>query len=105
KVRCHEPDVVHRSTSSRCGATAASRWATTSGGIKIALPWELGHTVALGYAYAAGNAVPSWLWALTAVTYGWLLLNLILLIIPSHRPVHDRLAHTVVRVQKMVVTP
>jgi hypothetical protein len=32
-------------------------------------------------------------------------LNLILLIIPSHRPVHDRLTRTVVRDQKMVVTP
>jgi hypothetical protein len=71
----------------------------------IALPSELGHTVALGYAYAEGSAVPSWLWALTAVTYGWLLLNLILLIIPSHRPVHDRLARTVVRNQKMVSIP
>ena len=73
--------------------------------IKIALPWELGHTVALGYAYTAGNVVPGWLWAHSAVTYGWLLLNLILLIIPSHQPVHDRLALTVVRDQKMVVTP
>jgi bacteriorhodopsin len=71
----------------------------------IALPWELGHTVALGYSYTEGSVVPSWLWTLTAVTYGWLLFNLILLIIPSRRPVHDRLAHTVVRVQKMVVTP
>jgi hypothetical protein len=71
----------------------------------IALPWELGHTVALGYAYAEGSVVPGCLWALTAVTYGWLLLNLTLLIIPSRRPVHDRLARTAVRNQKMVVTP
>jgi uncharacterized RDD family membrane protein YckC len=73
--------------------------------IKIALPWELGHTVALGYAYTEGSVVPSWSWTLTAVTYGWLLLTLILLIISSHRPVHDRLARTVVRVPRMVVTP
>jgi hypothetical protein len=33
------------------------------------------------------------------------LLDLILLIIPSHRPVYDRLARTVVRDQKMMVTP
>jgi uncharacterized RDD family membrane protein YckC len=72
--------------------------------IKIALPWELGHTVELGYANTEGSVVPGWLWALTAATYGWLLLNLILLIIPSHRPVHDRLALTVVRIQKIMAT-
>ena len=43
--------------------------------------------------------------ALPSPRQALVLLNLILLIIPSHRPVHDRLAHTVVRVQKMVVTP
>ena len=63
------------------------------------------HTVALGYAYTEGSVVPGWLWALTAITYGWLVLNLILLIIPSHQSVHDRLALTVVRVQKIVATP
>lgn len=62
---------------------------------KIALPWELGHTVALGYANS-GGAVPVWLWVLTAIVYGWLLLNLILLIMSFHRPLHDRLAHTMV---------
>jgi hypothetical protein len=43
--------------------------------------------------------------ALPAPRQALVLLNLILLIIPSHRPVHDRLARTVVRDQKMVVTP
>jgi hypothetical protein len=28
--------------------------------IRIALPWESGHTVALGYAYAEGGNVPVW---------------------------------------------
>jgi uncharacterized RDD family membrane protein YckC len=64
--------------------------------IKIAVPWELGHTVALGCAYQRGDAMPDWLWALTALSYGWLLLNLILLTTPSHKPLHDRLAHTIV---------
>jgi uncharacterized RDD family membrane protein YckC len=64
--------------------------------IKIAVPWELGHTVALGYAYQRADDVPDWLWALTALSYGWLLVNLILLMIPSHKPLHDRLAHTLV---------
>ena len=64
--------------------------------IKIAVPWELGHTVALGYAYTGSGNVPVWLWVLTAIIYGWLLVNLILLIIPSRKPVHDRVAGTVV---------
>jgi uncharacterized RDD family membrane protein YckC len=64
--------------------------------IKIAIPWELGHTVALGYAYAGGGPLPIWLWILTAIIYGWLLVGLVLLIIPSRKPLHDRLAHTVV---------
>jgi bacteriorhodopsin len=64
--------------------------------IKIAVPWELGHTVALGYANADAGAVPAWLWVLTAVIYGWLLANLVLLIIPSRRPLHDRFARTIV---------
>jgi uncharacterized RDD family membrane protein YckC len=64
--------------------------------IKIAVPWELGHTVALGYAYAGSGSVPIWLWILTAIIYGWLLVSLILLIIPSRKPLHDRLARTIV---------
>ena len=64
--------------------------------IKITVPWELGHTVALGYAHQPGDDVPDWLGALTALSYGWLLLNTILLMIPSHKPLHDRLAHTIV---------
>jgi uncharacterized RDD family membrane protein YckC len=64
--------------------------------IKIAVPWELGHTVALGYASTGRGNVPVWLWALTAIIYGWLLLNLILLIIPSRKPLHDRVARTIV---------
>lgn len=64
--------------------------------IKIAVPWELGHTVALGYVYTASTNVPVWLWVLTGIIYGWLLLNLILLIIPSRKPIHDRMAGTIV---------
>jgi hypothetical protein len=33
---------------------------------------------------------------LTAITYGWVLANLILLFLPSGKPVPDRLAGTVV---------
>jgi uncharacterized RDD family membrane protein YckC len=64
--------------------------------VKITLPWELGHTVALGYANLEGGHVPVWLGVLTVITYGWVLGNLVLLLIRSGKPVHDRLARTVV---------
>jgi uncharacterized RDD family membrane protein YckC len=64
--------------------------------IKIAVPRELGHTVALGYVSTASANVPAWLWVLTAISYGWLLLNLILLIIPSRKPLQDRVARSIV---------
>jgi uncharacterized RDD family membrane protein YckC len=64
--------------------------------IKITLPWELGHTVALSYATLGGNPVPPWLWALTVITYGWVLANLLLVVLPSGKPAHDRLARTIV---------
>jgi uncharacterized RDD family membrane protein YckC len=63
---------------------------------KIAVPWELGHTEALGYVSTASGSVPVWLWVVTAIIYGWLLLSLILLIIPSRKPLHDRVARTIV---------
>jgi hypothetical protein len=64
--------------------------------VKITVPWELGHTVALGYANLEGGEVPVWLWVLTAITYGWVLANLVLLLMRSGKPAHDRLARTVV---------
>jgi uncharacterized RDD family membrane protein YckC len=77
------------------GAAASGRQSLARNVIKIAVPWELGHTVALEFSDVAAGAVPMWLWTLTAIIYGWLAVNLILLIIASHQPVHDRLAHTV----------
>ena len=38
--------------------------------IRIALPWELSHTVALGYAFTESSNVPVWLWMLSAIIYG-----------------------------------
>jgi hypothetical protein len=64
--------------------------------IKIALPWELGHSVALSNAHTGTGNVPISLWPLATIIYGWLLINLILLIMPSGRPLHDWLAGTVV---------
>jgi uncharacterized RDD family membrane protein YckC len=81
----------------RTGALPLHRQALIRNLIKIALPWELGHTVALGYANLEGGPVPVWLWVLTAITYSWLLANLLLLLLHSGKPVHDRLAGTVVQ--------
>ena len=73
----------------------ASAWRSLARDV-IKIAWELGHTVALGYAYTGSGNVPVWLWVLTAIIYGWLLVNLILLIIPSRKPIHDRVARTIV---------
>ena len=77
-------------------ALPSGRQAVVRNLIKITLPWELGHTVALGFASLGAKPVPLWLWALTMITYGWVLANLLLLILPSGKPVHDRLAGTIV---------
>jgi hypothetical protein len=45
---------------------------------------------------ARRHAEFGWVWVLTATIHGWLLLNLILLIIPSRKPLHDRVARTTV---------
>jgi hypothetical protein len=42
------------------------------------------------------SPVPLWLWVLTVITYSWVLANLLLLVLPSGKPAHDRLAGTVV---------
>jgi uncharacterized RDD family membrane protein YckC len=71
--------------------------------IRIALPWELSHTVALGYAFTESSNVPVWLWMLSAIIYGWLISNLILLIM-SRKPLHDRLAGTIVVPKHELIT-
>jgi uncharacterized RDD family membrane protein YckC len=80
--------VIDKSTD----ALVSARRSLARNVIQIAVPWELGHAVALGYVSTASANVPAWLWVLTAIIYGWLLLNLILLIIPSRKPLHDRVA-------------
>ena len=45
----------------RARALPSARQSVVRNMIKIALPWELGHTVALGYANMAGGEVPAWL--------------------------------------------
>jgi uncharacterized RDD family membrane protein YckC len=76
-------------------ALPSGRQALVRNLIKITLPWELGHTVALGFASLEAKPAP-WLWALTVITYGWVLANLLLLVLPSGKPAHDRVAGTVV---------
>jgi uncharacterized RDD family membrane protein YckC len=79
----------------RTRASPTPRQSLVRNVIKIAVPWELGHTVALGFANV-GSQLPIWLWVLTAITYGWVLGNVVLLVLPSGKPVHDRLAGTVI---------
>jgi uncharacterized RDD family membrane protein YckC len=81
----------------RTRALPSGRQALVRNLIKITLPWELGHTVALGFVSLADDPVPLWLWVLTVITYGWVLANLFLLVVPSGKPAHDRLARTVVQ--------
>ena len=40
--------------------------------------------------------VPVWSWMLSAIIYGWLIINTGILLIMSHKPLHDRLAGTIV---------
>jgi uncharacterized RDD family membrane protein YckC len=62
--------------------------------IKLAIPWELGHTAAFGF---AEQPIPGpWIIGLAAATYAVVLINLIGLFTPSRRTVHDRLSGTVV---------
>ena len=63
--------------------------------IRIALPWELSHTVRRSATRSPESSVPVWLWMLSAIIYRWLIINLILLIM-SRKPLHDRLAGTIV---------
>ncbi len=62
--------------------------------IKIAVPWELGHTAALGL--AAGHAPGVGLWVVVSAAYLLPVITFIGLLRRPHRPLHDRIAHTVV---------
>jgi hypothetical protein len=69
--------------------------------LKIAIPWELGHTVALGLAdtgraAAGGGAVvvPPWLWAVTGATYAMVIVYVGALFTGSRRTPYDRLSRT-----------
>jgi uncharacterized RDD family membrane protein YckC len=88
----------------RTGGLPSGRQALVRNLVKITVPWELGHAVALGYANLEGGEVPVWLWVLTAITYGWVLANLVLLLMRSGKPAHDRLARTVVTRAQFVRT-
>lgn len=60
--------------------------------IKIAIPWELGHTTAL--ALSAGGDPGAASWVVVALCYLVGLIMIILLLVRPHRPPHDRLAGT-----------
>ena len=67
--------------------------------IKLALPWEFGHTVA--FTLAAGNGVvPTWIVALAALTYALPIVYLVTLFVGDGRTLYDRIAGTVVVLTK-----
>jgi uncharacterized RDD family membrane protein YckC len=67
---------------------------------KIAVPWELGHTAAFGFANAsvAGqggtDSVGTWLWAVTAAAYAIVIVDVAALFVGSGRTPYDRLSRT-----------
>ena len=60
--------------------------------IKIAVPWELGHTTAL--ALSSGEDPGAATWMVVALCYLVGLIMIIGLLVRPHRPPHDRLAGT-----------
>ncbi len=64
--------------------------------VKIAVPWGLGHTVALGFAAFPPGGLPGWLLVVTILTYAWVIAALVLLFIRPRRLVHDRVVGTLV---------
>ena len=77
-------------------ALPSARQSVVRNMIKIALPWAGAHGGAGVREHGRWRGAGLVVWTLTALTYGWLLGNLVLLIIPSRKPVHDRLVGTVV---------
>ena len=62
--------------------------------IKIALPWELGHTIAFFFATGAGEQPPGYLVVLTVLTYAVMFGWLGSLFLPAARTPYDLLSGT-----------
>ncbi|MFJ2033246.1 RDD family protein [Streptosporangium sp. NPDC087985] len=60
--------------------------------VKIAIPWELGHTVAFHFATGAGEQPPGYLVVLTVLTYALMFGWAGSLFLPSGRTPYDRLS-------------
>ena len=63
--------------------------------VKIALPWELGHTVVFTLAMGNGT-VPVWIVPITALTYALPIVYVVTLFVGDGRTLYDRVAGTVV---------
>lgn len=67
---------------------------------KVAVPWELGHTVAFGFAAAfmpsSSGSLSGWLLGVTIICYGLIIVWLGSLFIASGRTPYDRLSGTTV---------
>lgn len=68
--------------------------------LKVALPWELGHTVAFGFAttFAAGGSgvIAPWLTVVTIACYALMIIYVVSLFIASGRTPYDWLSGTAV---------
>ena len=63
--------------------------------LKIAVPWELGHTVAFTLATGHG-IVPAWIVPIIALTYALPIVYVVTLFVGDGRTLYDRIAGTVV---------
>jgi uncharacterized RDD family membrane protein YckC len=67
--------------------------------LKIALPWEFGHTVTFTLA-ASGGIVPPWIVPVAALTYALPIVYVVTLFVGDGRTLYDRIAGTVVTVAR-----
>ncbi|MET1005641.1 MAG: RDD family protein [Propionibacteriaceae bacterium] len=65
--------------------------------VKIGIPWQLGHTVAIGAAFGGFETGDTLTLAATAVTYPLIALMIVMVARRNGRGLHDRLAGTVVQ--------
>ena len=77
------------------GGRITLRRALLRNALKVALPWELGHTVAFTLATSNG-IVPAWIIPVTALTYALPIVYIVTLFVGDGRTLYDRITGTVV---------
>jgi hypothetical protein len=90
---------VRRLIVTTAGARTSFGRALLRNALKVALPWELGHTVAFTLAFGS-DVVPPWIVPLAAVTYALPIVYLVTLFVGDGRTLYDRVAGTTVSLAK-----